>query len=422
MNDLRRRLQELARRQAAKQPSESASKSVALEDVVDGAWHESPHGRCYLTERRFWGSYIHGGRRVDGLLAEPTAIWQPFVVGAGDQEFDPGSALFIDAEATGLGGGGSTYAFLVGMGRFEGSAFVVRQLFMPDYENEPALLDLLGDALDASGGLVSFNGRAFDWPLLASRFVMGRRPVPGDELPHLDLLLLCRRLWRKTLPSCSLSSLEQHVLGLERSYEDIAGHLIPDIYRRYVEDGDAGPLDGVFYHNLVDVLSLVSLAQVAAEIARDGLEMTDEPLCDAYALGRLYEGTGRMEEATEAYHQAWRSGEQVSWAWEAGWREALLHKKRGQYQAAAELWRRLVDGPRLAPYVELAKYYEHRSKDLQEARRWVIEGQAWLEEHAREMEPWRRDRLAEQLRHRLGRLDGKLVREAAKGSGCSADD
>ncbi|MGC9359895.1 MAG: ribonuclease H-like domain-containing protein, partial [Anaerolineae bacterium] len=349
-------------------------------------------------------------------LRGSTEIWGPFVSPSSEEAFDPARALFIDTETTGLGGGGGTYAFLVGMGRFEGNAFVVRQLFMPDYDDEGALLDLLAESVQDSGGLVSFNGRAFDWPLLASRYVMDRRPVPGQGLPHLDLLLLSRRLWREMLPSCSLASLEEHVLGLERSFEDVAGHLIPDIYRRYVKDGDAGPLDGVFYHNLVDVLSMVSLAQVAADIARDGLEMVEEPLCDAYALGRLYEGLGRASEATQAYRQARGERDEGVRAWEAGWREAMLHKRRGAFEAAVSLWSRLVDGFRLDPYVELAKYHEHRSKDLAEARRWVVQGQVWLREHASEMEQWRRERLEEQLAHRLRRIDGKLSQRAARGA------
>ena len=415
MNDLRQRLQELARREALRQPPEPARCAMPLEEAIAGRWQETPGGRCYVTERRFGGSYEHGGRRVDGFLTWPSDIWAPFVAGPDVRPFDPAGALFIDAETTGLGGGGGTYAFLVGVGWFEDGVFVLRQFFMADYEDEPSLLDLLGDALGASGGLVSFNGRAFDWPLLASRFVMARRRPIGDELPHLDLLLLCRRLWRRMLPSCSLSSLEEHVLGLERSFEDIAGHLIPDIYRQYVEDGDAAPLDGVFYHNLVDVLSLVSLAQVAAEIACEGLERVNDPLCDPYALGRIYEGTGRIEAAARAYRQAWDGESGSASAWEAGWRESLLLRRSGQFDEAVERWKRLQDGPRLDPYLELAKHYEHRRKDIAEARRWTMAALAWLDEHGERLERWKRQRLSQELGHRLGRLDGKLARDATRG-------
>jgi uncharacterized protein len=420
VRDLRQRLHELARRQPLELPSAPERTRRTLEEVIDGVWLRSDRGRCYVAERRFGGSYVHGGRRLDGLLHDSAEVWRPFVSPSGEGTFDPARALFIDAETTGLGGGGGTYAFLIGIGRFHDGAFVIRQLFMPDYDDEGALLDLLADALQDSGGLVSFNGRAFDWPLLTSRYVMDRRPVPGQELPHLDLLLLSRRLWREMLPSCSLSSLEHHVLGLERSFEDVAGQLIPDIFRRYVLDGDAGPLDGVFYHNLVDVLSMVSLAQVAADIARNGLEMTDDAICDAYALGRLYEGLGRECEAAQAYRQARQEQEEGVRAWVAGWREAMLRKRRGEFEIAVELWGRLVDGLRLEPYVELAKYHEHRSNELIEARRWVLEGQAWLRGHASEMEPWRRKRLEEQLAHRLKRIDGKLGRGAGRGTGRGA--
>ena len=52
----------------------------------------------------------------------------------------------LDTETTGLGTAAGTVPFLVGLGRWQGDEFVVRQLLLPDHPDEPALLDVLAAA------------------------------------------------------------------------------------------------------------------------------------------------------------------------------------------------------------------------------------------------------------------------------------
>ena len=59
--------------------------------------------------------------------------------------FDLREAVFLDTETTGLAGGAGTAAFLIGVGYVEGDRFVVRQYFMRDYHEEPALLLALAE-------------------------------------------------------------------------------------------------------------------------------------------------------------------------------------------------------------------------------------------------------------------------------------
>jgi len=84
-----------------------------------------------------------------------------------------------------------------------------------------------------------------------------------------DLLHLARRLWRERLPSRTLSNLEVQIMGAMRSEEDIPGWLIPTIYFNYLRDGDARPLQRVFYHNAMDVLSLAALLDHTANLLAD---------------------------------------------------------------------------------------------------------------------------------------------------------
>src|SRR5881397_1854418 len=141
---------------------------------------------------------------------------------------DPRGLLFLDTEATGLAGGTGTYAFLVGVGHLDGDRFIVEQYFMRDFDEEPALLAALVPLLEQAAGVVTFNGSAFDLPLLETRFVLARRRWP-PRLPHLDLLRPARRVFAPRCADCRLTTLEREVLGLERE-DDVSGALIPALY------------------------------------------------------------------------------------------------------------------------------------------------------------------------------------------------
>ena len=131
---------------------------------------------------------------------------------------------------------------------------------MRDYGEEPAQLAALAERLERFSTVVSFNGKAFDLPLIETRLALSRIPFGLAGAPHLDLLFPSRRIWKNSLPSCALSSLETEVLGVRRTGEDVPGYLIPALYFDYVRGGDAGPMAGVFYHNVQDILSLVTLS------------------------------------------------------------------------------------------------------------------------------------------------------------------
>ena len=81
--------------------------------------------------------------------------------------------LFLDTETTGLGGA-STIAFMIGVGFFETQAFIVRQYFVRDFDEESAVLFDLAILIERFPTLVTFNGKTFDVPLLQTRFRMNR--------------------------------------------------------------------------------------------------------------------------------------------------------------------------------------------------------------------------------------------------------
>ena len=95
---------------------------------------------------------------------------------------------FFDIETTGLGGGTGTYIFLAGLGTFEDGGFRLRQYFLAGVEGERAMLGLLKQDIERCDALVTYNGRAFDVPLVVTRLTLARLADPYAGLPHFDLL------------------------------------------------------------------------------------------------------------------------------------------------------------------------------------------------------------------------------------------
>ncbi len=183
---------------------------------------------------------------------------------------EPAKAAFIDTETTGLSLGAGTYTF-IGVGTFEDETLRRPPILYAQPGNERAQPHLVEKALGRCTGIVSFNGRGFDMPLINNRFVLAGMPLPMIGAPHLDLLPPARRLWKARWGSCSLGNLERNVLEFQRTAKDVPGYLIPDIYRQYYLTGVATEmLTHVFYHNLEDIASMVVLGRSHGEILAAG--------------------------------------------------------------------------------------------------------------------------------------------------------
>ena len=165
--------------------------------------------------------------------------------------------VFWDTETTGLGGPG-TYVFLVGLGYLEDDAFVVRQHFIRSPDEEPAMLREIAAALPKWPTMTTFNGVSFDLPLLRSRLRANDIKIDLRNVLHCDLLYGARRLWQRRLPNCRLQTLENHILDLKRQ-GDVPSAEVPGMYFKFLENGDLSSLDGVFHHNVLDIISLAGL-------------------------------------------------------------------------------------------------------------------------------------------------------------------
>jgi uncharacterized protein YprB with RNaseH-like and TPR domain len=279
-----------------------------------------------------------------------------------------GQVVFLDTETTGLSGGTGTYAFLVGIGSWNGSIFAVEQFFMRDFHEEPALLHALEERLKPVQLLITFNGKSFDIPLLKSRFTLARRAWPLVSASHLDLLFPARRIWKLRLGDCRLGNLEKEILGDART-EDVAGNLIPQIYFNYVRSGNPVGIRKILEHNSRDIVSLAKLTLKVSEILHGKERATLFPE-DLYSVGNYFNQLGERETATAWNQAALRFPLQMDLRLGAMKNLAASYKSRRLFLQAVELWNTLIEESasfQEEAYESLSIHYEHREKNLAKA-------------------------------------------------------
>jgi len=292
---------------------------------------------------------------------------------AEDFPFNLPETVFIDCETTGLAGGAGTHAFLVGLGYLEETKFRVEQYFMQDFHQERAILSEVEERLNQFKTIISFNGKCYDLPLLESRFLINRMDFDPARWIHLDLLFPSRRLWKKRIGDCSLGNLEQQILEIKREI-DVPGYMIPQIYFDYLRTGEIEPLVPVFCHNVHDILSLFRLSFLIDSILEDFTSVGIKDPLDLYSLGRIHYKFGNYPASERCYRQALVEELPMDWRSTIYLSLAFVYKRVGLWDKANEVWQNLAEGDfsfRPLIYEELAKYYEHRIREYQQALFWV---------------------------------------------------
>lgn len=352
----------------------------------------------YLLGTRYGQIPIGMGLQIPGSILAFLSRDRAF------EELDLGSAVFLDLETTGLAGGTGTVPFLVGLGFYRDDRFKITQFFLSDMAEEERLVrDVAQFFRDMDfRSVVTYNGKAFDVPLLETRFALHRTPFPIGHLPHLDFLFSARNLWKHKYESCRLFDLAQQIAQAERA-EDISGAEIPLRYFEYIRTGDFSLIEPVFSHNQEDILSLLSVVVAGAVLVdrnRDAAEKGDADALDLYGVAKLFESAGDATRAAALLEKA-LEGRLPTDVSHTARKKLSYHFKRNQaWDKAVSLWQGMGTREEVFSFRELSMYFEHKAKNYEEAIRFAEEGLAISVGRS----------LADQrdFEKRLGRLRGKM--------------
>lgn len=200
----------------------------------------------------------------DGLrLIERIYPWQemPTRVNAhfaGFGRIEREQLLSFDTETTGLSGGTGTRAFMIGASDWSDRGLRVRQLLITTMAGELAMLEAFSKWINSETVLVSYNGKSYDSPLLATRYRLGRMDNPLAGRRHLDLLYPVRRRFRGVWENCRLATVEREWLGVLRE-DDLPGSEAPRAWLDYLRGHSGRNLRRVVEHNDQDLRSLTTL-------------------------------------------------------------------------------------------------------------------------------------------------------------------
>ena len=361
--DLERRLYDALKKHI---DNPRAPKPDLFKDPPRGVIRETENGPTWMVETIYDEAYLHGrvelSRDIDKSLLE---FLDPY---CHQNSFDFNKIAVVDTETTGLAGGTGTYAFIIGIGFWLDSKFVVRQYILRDFFEEPAQLAAFTDDLTHATSLMTYNGKTFDIPLLRSRYRINRQTIPFESMPHFDFIHPCRRLFKRHFDTLNLTNLEYRILGFERT-EDVPSHLIPRIYFDYLQDRDDTRLLPILNHNRDDIISLYMVVQEAfrrVQLSLDGV--FDDDLL-SLSLGRLFYRSGDCARSRQVLANIKTQFVSHDISDDILMISSSAAKKIRDWENAVSIWNQMIKTGRFGiyPHIELAKYHEHRAKSIQGA-------------------------------------------------------
>lgn len=354
------------------------------------------HGPLHRIHASHGLDQAHGDVRFETLLGvDPSAVAR-FALDESFVDADPSRFVFLDTETTGLAGGAGTVPFLVGVAYLRDGKLEVEQWLLRRFGEERPILERLGEILADASALVTYNGKSFDWPLLRTRYVLHRRPLPPIAR-HLDLVHGARRLLARRLQSVRLQDVERELLGFVRE-DDIDAALIPSIFLEFQRQGAHPDMERVLRHHAMDLTAMPAmLARFAAFL---GERERPADALDRLSCASVVARSGHDAESRRFVQSlvADADGEVAAHGSLVAARQA---RRAGDVDAERASLERAVaeareDEVAVHARLELAKHFEHRARDFARALEHSVEAARLSDDPA--------------IGHRIERLRKRLER------------
>ncbi|MFX1411565.1 MAG: ribonuclease H-like domain-containing protein, partial [Promethearchaeota archaeon] len=175
--------------------------------------------------------------------------------------------LFLDIETLGLY---DSPMIIVGLGYYSHNKFEIHIFFARDLEEEIAICEhLKNEILPNFKCFVTYNGKTFDIPYIANRFLyyFDENPMISNEdepyetnntkFHHIDLYHNCRRRLKGKFNNYTLTNMEKKLLNWERKNE-LPSSLVGICYKKYQKNPNRylSLIKEIIEHNYYDVYSM----------------------------------------------------------------------------------------------------------------------------------------------------------------------
>jgi len=374
------------------------------QENVSPYWLDNEY--CLIREVRYSLDYTHGNytfREFCHVVDDwNNASYDHPLSAKGHQASD---LFFFDTETTGLGGGAGNTIFILGYAQLIKNEIVLKQHVLPHPGAEIPLFNSFLENVDYST-LVTYNGKAFDWPQVKTRHTIIKEHVPKlPEFGHFDLYHAARRMWKHRLERTKLSIVEAEILGVKRE-DDVPGFLAPMIYFDFVERKNPEGMLGILKHNEIDILSLITLyTHLSYQLLRKDQQISAK---ETLEVGKWYTLIGQTDIAKQNLQSIDEQNKEE--LLEAAFLLAKQYKKEKKFEDAIILWRKIIETYTkktnavvvIQSLIELAKFAEHKEKNIQNALTYTEKAQFILREHQELL------RIEPELQKRYERLEKKL--------------
>lgn len=181
--------------------------------------------------------------------------------------FELENLLFLDIETLGIF---DSPVISIGVGFFKNGKYEIHIYFARDLEEEISICEhFRNEILPHFKCFVTYNGKTFDIPYIANRFLYFFEENPmiseNETLPnkfnikyhHIDLYHHCRRIFREKFQDFSLTTVEAKLLNWKRK-NDLPSNMVGFCYREYKNNPERyiGLIKEIVEHNYYDVFSL----------------------------------------------------------------------------------------------------------------------------------------------------------------------
>ena len=307
--------------------------------------------------------------------------------------------LLLDTETTGLSRGAGTIPFMVGLAEFSKGEIQIEQYFLSDPAAEYHFAGILAQRISTAGILVTYNGKAYDLPILEARWALHKIDPP--EYEQLDLLPASRLLWRRALKRCTLQNIEFNIVGLLRDpLQEIHGSAIPSSYYEFLRTGKTDDIKRILYHNQLDLLTLAAILNKLLHLTSFDCTAADRQAqqVDPCGLAKLSARIGDLDTAVQLVQNNIADADPAMKHRLAKW-----YTKSGQPGRAKNVWQQLAENKDKSACERLAIIAEHDEHNFADAIYWAKQALELVES-----EPWVDMTRMNKLVKRISRLKQKL--------------